>query len=228
LVIKGLDFDISAGEILGLIGPNGSGKSTIVNMITGVYKPDGGTIVFDGHQIQGHSTHEISGLGISRTFQIPKPMRRMTTLENVMVGAIFGRGKNRGGEAARAKALEVIKSAGLADRASLLSSGLTPSECRRLEIARAMATDPKLLILDEVMAGLSTGESEEMMALIRRLRESGITIMMIEHVMRIVVRLCDRIVVIGSGQKICEGKPSQVMADENVVTAYLGRRSVKL
>lgn len=223
-----MDFDISEGEILGLIGPNGSGKSTVVNLITGVYKPDAGTVVFDGHQIQGHATHEISGLGISRTFQIPKPMKRMTTLENVMVGSTFGRGKSRNSDIARAKALEIIESVGLASRTNLEAQGLTASECRRLEIARAMATIPKLLILDEVMAGLSTAESEDMMTLIRRLRESGITIMMIEHVMRIVVKMCDRIVVIDAGHKICEGKPSQVMNDEKVVTAYLGRRSVRL
>jgi branched-chain amino acid transport system ATP-binding protein len=223
LVINNLDFDIAEGEIMGLIGPNGAGKSTVVNLITGVYKPDSGTVEFDGRRIQGKSTHQISSIGITRTFQIPKPMKKMTALENVMVGSTFGRGKERAREAARMKALEILESVGLAGRPDVMAQGLTPSECRRLEIARAMATLPKLLILDEVMAGLSTVESEDMMNLIRKLRSSGITIMMIEHVMRIVTKLSDRIVVIDAGEKICEGIPSQVMKDEKVVAAYLGR-----
>lgn len=225
LVINNVDFDISEGEIVGLIGPNGAGKSTIVNLITGVYKPDSGTVVFDGHQIQGHSTHQISRAGITRTFQIPKPLKKMTSLENVMVGCTFGRGKERNHEAAKAKAIEILERVGLANRYDVVAQGLTPSECRRLEIARAMATLPKLLILDEVMAGLSTGESEDMMVLIRKLRDSGITIVMIEHVMRIVMRLSERIIVIDAGEKICEGIPSEVVNDEKVVTAYLGRGS---
>jgi branched-chain amino acid transport system ATP-binding protein len=222
-VVNGVDFDIPEGQIVGLIGPNGAGKSTIVNMITGVYKPDGGTVTFDGHQIQGKSTHHIGSMGITRTFQIPKPMRRMTALENVLVGATFGRGKERNREAAKAKALEILEQVGLAGRSNVLAQGLTPSECRRLEIARAMATLPKLLMLDEVMAGLSTAESDDMMTLIRKLRDTGLTLLMIEHVMRVVMKLCDRIVVIESGEKICEGLPNQVMNDERVVTAYLGR-----
>jgi branched-chain amino acid transport system ATP-binding protein len=225
LVVNNVDFDISEGEIVGLIGPNGAGKSTVVNLITGVYKPDSGTVTFDGHQIQGKSTHQISSVGITRTFQIPKPMRKMTSLENVMVGSTFGRGKERNREAAKEKAIRILESVGLGNRFDVLAQGLTPSECRRLEIARAMATLPKLLMLDEVMAGLSAAEGEDMIALIKRLKDSGTTIMMIEHVMRVVRKLSDRIVVIESGEKICEGPPSQVMNDERVVTAYLGRGS---
>lgn len=227
LVVSDLDFDISEREIVGLIGPNGAGKSTVVNLIMGVYKPDSGTVTFDGHQIQGQSTHQISALGIARTFQIPKPFKRMTTIENVMVGCTFGRDKDRRAEVSRTKALEILGRVGLASRADIEAQALTPSECRRLEIARAMATVPKLLILDEVMAGLSTVESEDMMVLIRNLRDSGITILMIEHVMRIVMKLTERILVIEAGVKICEGPPSAVMNDEKVVTAYLGRGSVK-
>jgi branched-chain amino acid transport system ATP-binding protein len=222
--VSRLDFDIAEGEIVGLIGPNGAGKSTIVNLITGIYKPDSGTVTFDGHQIQGHSAHQTNRMGIARTFQIPKPLRRMTTLENVMVGCTFGRGKERRREAARASAIEILERVGLTGRSDTLAQGLTPSECRRLEIARAVATQPRLLILDEVMAGLSTAESEDLMVLVRKLRDSGITIVMIEHVMRIVMRLSDRIIVVDNGVKISEGLPTQVMNDEKVVTAYLGRR----
>ena len=223
-VINNLDFDISKGELIGLIGPNGAGKSTIVNLLTGFYKPDVGSITFDGRQIQGHSTHQISGLGITRTFQIPKPLRKMTTLENVMVGCIFGRGKERRSAIAREKAIEILGQVGLADWTDILAQSLTPSQARRLEIARAMAALPKLLFLDEVMAGFSAAESEDMMALIRKIRDSGVTIVMIEHVMRIVMRLSERIIVINGGQKIFEGLPSEVVRDENVVSAYLGRK----
>ena len=224
MVINDLDFDISKGELIGLIGPNGAGKSTIVNLLTGFYRPDGGSVTFDGHQIQGHSTYQISSLGIARTFQIPKPLKRMTALENVMVGCIFGRGKERRSAIAREKAFEILGQVGLADRTDALAQSLTPSQARRLEIARAMAALPKLLFLDEVMAGFSASESEDMMALIRRIRDSGVTIVMIEHVMRIVMRLSERIIVISNGQKICEGLPNEVVSDEKVVGAYLGTK----
>ena len=207
-----------------MIGPNGSGKTTCVNLLTGFYKPDSGTITFQGEQIQGRPPYAVCRKGIARTFQIPKPLKMLTVVENVMVGHIFGRHGERKVGPAKARAIDILKQTGLTKQLDSPANSLTPSQCRRLEIARALATSPKLLLLDEVMAGLSTAESEELVELVRSVRNSGVTIFMIEHVMRIVMSLCERLIVLNFGEKICEGSPEKIKCDANVVSAYLGSR----
>jgi branched-chain amino acid transport system ATP-binding protein len=217
--VESLDLDIEEGEILGLIGPNGAGKSTVFNCVAGVYPPTGGHIYFRSEEISGRKPWDLCKYGLARTFQIVKPFASKSVLYNVMVGA-FAITDNT--NEAREKALWVLKFLNFEDRRDTRAGNLTIADRKRLEIARALATEPKLLLLDEVMAGLRPAEVDEMVAIIRRLREQGVTIFVIEHIMRAIMALSDRIVVIQFGQKIAEGLPQQVAADENVIKAYLG------
>jgi branched-chain amino acid transport system ATP-binding protein len=217
--VDSLDLDIEEGEILGLIGPNGAGKSTVFNCVAGVYPPTGGHIYFRSEEISGRKPWDLCKYGLARTFQIVKPFASKSVLYNVMVGA-FAITDNT--NEAREKALWVLKFLNFEDRRDTRAGNLTIADRKRLEIARALATEPKLLLLDEVMAGLRPAEVDEMVAIIRRLREQGVTIFVIEHIMRAIMALSDRIVVIQFGQKIAEGLPQQVAADENVIKAYLG------
>jgi branched-chain amino acid transport system ATP-binding protein len=217
--VDSLNLTIEDGQILGLIGPNGAGKSTAFNCIAGVFPPSSGDVHFSGHRINGYKPWNLCKMGLARTFQIVKPFATKTVLYNVMVGAFSN---TSGRSVAEAKAMEVLERLHLSDKKDVRAGNLTIADRKRLEIARALATDPKLLLLDEVMAGLRPTEVDEMVAIIKKLRDEGITIFVIEHIMRAIMALSDEIVVIHFGQKIAEGKPVEVAADENVIKAYLG------
>ncbi len=220
-----VSFDLREGEILGLIGPNGSGKTTLVNVITGTLPYSDGDVLFRGGSIRGLPPYEIGRLGLSRTFQIVKPFRNLTVLQNVMVGALFGaRGGARELGSARRQAGEVLEFVGLAHRAHAPAEGLNVPERKRMELARALAMRPTILFLDEVMAGLNPAEIDEAVELIKRIRNRGITLVVIEHVMKAIRNVSDRIMVLFHGEKLTEGSPGEVLNNPQVVSAYLGRR----
>jgi branched-chain amino acid transport system ATP-binding protein len=219
--LKDLSFTVRQGEILGLIGPNGAGKSTLFNLINGVFPADSGRIVFEGKDITGHRPYEIARHGLARTHQIVQPLTNMTVLDNCAVGACFGRENlslGRAYEAARG----AIAVTGLDDRISTLAVHLTIAGKKRLELARALSAQPKLLLLDEVLAGLNPTEVEHMIGVVRRIRDEGVTILMIEHLMQAIMSLSDRVVVLNFGQKLAEGLPAEVAAHAQVIEAYLG------
>jgi branched-chain amino acid transport system ATP-binding protein len=214
-----LSLSIESRQILGLIGPNGAGKSTVFNCIAGVYPPTAGTIAFAGSKINGKKPWDLCKSGLARTFQIVKPFASKSVLYNVTVGSFIA--TNNRGEA-EAKALKVLEDLNFSAKKDICAGNLTIADRKRLEIARALATGPKLLLLDEVMAGLRPSEVDEMVAIIKHLRKRGITIFVIEHIMRAIMALSDWIVVIQFGRKIAEGPPDQIATDENVIKAYLG------
>ncbi len=221
VAVSDVSFSIAEGEILGLIGPNGAGKTTLFNIVNGVYKADQGTIAFAGKDITGRSPDKVVHLGLARTHQIVKPLNDLTLLDNVTVGACFGR-EYLDLNAARAVALEVLQQVGLADRASIPARSLTIAGKKRLEVARALAAKPKLLLLDEVLAGLNPTEIALMIELVRKIRDRGISVFMIEHLMQAIMSLSDRIVVLNLGRKLAEGRPDEVVHNPDVVEAYLG------
>jgi len=220
--LDGVSFKVRRNEILGLIGPNGAGKTTLFNVISGVYKPEIGRVLFKDIDITGWPPHRVARLGIARTHQIVKPFPDLTVKENVMVGALFGR-KWLGELEASRIADEVLEFVGLKEKADFLARSLNVQEKKRLELARALASEPELLLLDEVLAGLTPAEVKQMLEVLRDVRkEKGVTIIMVEHVMHAVMEISDRIVVLHFGKKIAEGSPEEVANDPNVVTAYLG------
>jgi branched-chain amino acid transport system ATP-binding protein len=221
LAVSDVSFSLAEGEILGLIGPNGAGKTTLFNIVNGVYGADQGTITFAGKDITGISPDKVVHLGLARTHQIVKPLNDLTLLDNVTVGACFGR-EYLDLKAARAAALEVLQQVGLGDRASMMARSLTIAGKKRLEVARALAAKPKLLLLDEVLAGLNPTEIAQMIELIRKIRDGGISVFMIEHLMQAIMSLSDRIVVLNLGRKLAEGRPDEVVHNADVVEAYLG------
>jgi branched-chain amino acid transport system ATP-binding protein len=216
-----LSFVVEEHEILGLIGPNGAGKSTLFNLINGVFTPDSGRVMFRGMDITGASPHLVARQGLARTHQIVQPLEAMTVLDNCTVGGCFGR-KNLPRTRAREAAREAAAFVGLEDRLGTPAAQLTIAGKKRLELARALAAQPVLLLLDEVLAGLNPTEVERMIGVIRRLRERGITILIIEHLMQAIMSLSDRIVVLNHGQKLAEGAPTEVANTPAVIEAYLG------
>lgn len=221
--LNNVSFDLQPGEIVGLIGPNGAGKTTLVNLVTGVYRPNAGTIIFDDKRVDRMKPHVISRSGIARTFQVEQPFPKMTVLENVAAGALFATG-TKTLELAKEKALKHLQFVGLLEFADSLASALTLANRKRLELAKSLAMNPKLLLLDEVNAGLNPVEIDGALDLIRPLVEKGITILLIEHLMKVVVSVCSRVIVLHHGQMISEGTPSEVVSDPRVVEAYLGSR----
>lgn len=226
LALREVDFCVYKGEILGLIGPNGAGKTTLFNAVTGASPPTSGTIRFDGVDITGFKPHTICKMGIARTFQIPKPFLRMTLYENVLAASIFGRGKINKSSNIRSEIYHILERLSLTNKRLALASELSVYEQRLLEVARALAIKPKLLLLDEVMAGLNPKETIQVGNIIQQLREEGTTIFMIEHNMRAIMRLSDRVIVLNLGAKIAEGKPEEISKDTSVIEAYLGESYV--
>ncbi len=223
--LDGVSFKVAEGEILGIIGPNGAGKTTLLNCISGVYRLDGGDIRWAGRSIAGMAAHRVARLGIGRTFQVVKPFQSMTVRENAAIGALFGSEQARlHPRAAFSRADSVLELVGLGGKAALPVSALTIPDRKRLEVARAVATNPRLLLLDEVMAGLNPVEVDEALEMVRAVHATGVTIVLIEHVMRVIVGVCDRAVVLHFGQTLAEGKPAEVLRDDRVIEAYLGER----
>lgn len=217
-----VNFQLYENEILGLIGPNGAGKTTLFHVIAGVYKPNRGIINFLGESINGFRQDVICKKGIARTFQIPKPFQGMSVLENVMVGSYFGSHGKASFKKCKKEAEDLLLLVGLADKRDVLASRLTLVERKMLEFSRALSTRPSLLLLDEVVAGLNPTETLEMIDLIRKIREDGKTILIIEHVMKAIMEVSDRVIVLNYGKKIAEGRPKEVVANQKVIVAYLG------
>jgi branched-chain amino acid transport system ATP-binding protein len=223
--VDGVTFSVARGEIVGVIGPNGAGKTTLLNCISGVYRLNGGDIRWQGASISGLGPHRVARLGIGRTFQIVKPFGSMTVRENVVAGALFGSDQDRPGyRAAFDRADEVLDLVGLGAKATLPVTSLTIPDRKRLEVARAVATRPKLLLLDEVMAGLNAVEIDDALDMVRAVHGSGVTVVLIEHVMRVIVGVCERVVVLDLGRALVDGPPDVVLRDERVIQAYLGER----
>ena len=221
--IRDLDLSVDEGEIVGIIGPNGSGKTTALNLVTGFLKPNSGKVTFRGEDITGLPRYRVSQKGVARTFQLVKPFLESTALENVMVGRAYGHSPASSLEKAADESVEILDRVGLADRARVVVKDLTVMQRKRLELARALAAKPYLLLLDELMAGLNAREAEDACDLIRQIRQSKITIIVVEHIVKAVCGLSDRVFVLNMGEKIAEGPPLEVVRNPNVIDLYLGK-----
>jgi branched-chain amino acid transport system ATP-binding protein len=224
VAVHDFSLTIDKGEIVALIGPNGAGKTTAFNVIAGYYKSDGGRVLFDGREITNKRPDQICSLGLVRTFQVVRPFSGLSVLDNVMVGAYA---RTNDVKAARNKAKEVLDFLGMQRMANQMASGLPIAGRKRLEIARALATDPKTILLDETMAGLRPTETDEMIEMVRKTSERGIAIFLVEHVMKVVMSLAKRIIVLHHGETIAEGVPAEVVKNQQVIDAYLGEANVE-
>jgi branched-chain amino acid transport system ATP-binding protein len=218
--LRGVSFELPAGQIMGLMGPNGAGKTTLVNIICGFYQADSGSIAFKGRDITRLPAHKVCRLGIARTYQIPQPFGQLTVLENAVVAAMYGQGLGK--STAEEEALEVLHITDLADRQDVLAKDMSTIALKRLELARALAAKPTLLLVDEVAAGLNESELPRMLGILESIRQSGVTIILIEHVMRVMREAVDSILVLDEGATIASGKPDEVMKDKKVIECYLG------
>ena len=222
--LKKVNFTLNENEITGLVGPNGSGKSTLLNVISGIYKPDSGKVEFLSEDISNLPPYLICSKGITKTSQTIQSFSDMTALENVIIGVLFGR-EIKDEQNSLDKAKELLDFVGLGqEKFNIPAKNLNVIELRRVQLARALATSPKLLLLDELLTGLTPREIDEAIALIKRINKQGITLLIVEHVMRVIMGLCDRVTVLHHGEKICEGKPEDVCNDENVIKVYLGKK----
>ncbi len=219
--LSDVTFDLPRGQILGLIGPNGAGKTTLFNAINGIYPPEEGRVIFNGQDITGWKPYRVAKAGLARTHQIVQPLNDLTVLENVMAGACFGH-ENHPLARAREIADEVLEFVGLAERRDLLAGSLNVAQKKRLELARALASHPYLLLLDEVLAGLNPAEIAEMVQVVLKIRDQGVTILIIEHVMHALMNVSDRVIVLDYGKQIAEGTPEEIANNPRVIEAYLG------
>ncbi|RPI34632.1 MAG: ABC transporter ATP-binding protein [Chloroflexota bacterium] len=220
--VKEVSLDVAPGEILGLIGPNGAGKTTLFNLITGVFPPSHGKIFFDSHDITATAPQQRCKMGIARTFQMVRPFLQLSVRDNVAIGRIYGREANKNRRQAESAAREMLEMVGLASRAADPACSLNLVERKRLELARALAARPKLMLLDEILAGLNPSEILSSIRLIQSVRDSGITIVIVEHLVKAIFNITDRIVVLNAGEKIAEGAPETIANDPHVIDAYLG------
>ncbi|PWE56954.1 ABC transporter ATP-binding protein [Metarhizobium album] len=219
-VLHEVSFSVGAGEVLGIVGPNGAGKTTLFNLISGDTRVDGGTLMFDGQQLVGQPPHRRCKIGIGRTYQIPRPYVGMTTFENLLVAAFFGSNEKQADSYARCAG--ILRACELSDKANRSAASLTLLDRKRLELARALASSPKLLLLDEIAGGLTDEEGKALVTLIRRIRDSGVTIVWIEHVLHALLAVADRMMVLNFGEKIAEGVPSDVIKSPEVRRVYMG------
>jgi len=223
--LKKVNFTVNTNEITGLVGPNGSGKSTLLNLISGVYNPDSGQIVFLEEDITKLPPYKICAKGITKTSQTVQSFPEMTAVDNVLISVLFNQKKSQTKTSAVSKAQELLGFVGLGkEKFDVPAKNLNVVELRRIQLAKALATNPKLLLLDELLTGLTPAESDEAIELIKQINKQGVTVLIVEHVMRVIMGLCDRVIVLQHGEKICEGTPKQVCADENVVKVYLGKK----
>lgn len=220
--VSNVDFELKQGEILGLIGPNGAGKTTLFNLISGAFSPKSGVIKFKDHNIGGLKPHKICRLGIARTFQLVKVFSHLSVFENVLMGALFGLQNSLSSNEANELANEMIDFVGLSEIKTLSAGGLTLVNQKKVEVARALATKPEILLLDEIMAGLNPTEITQAIQLVKRIRDNHITIVMIEHVMHAIMNVCDRIIVLHHGEKIADATPQEIANNQRVIEIYLG------